>query len=195
MRSLLCAILLLCGSAEGLAQVRVLDATSLQAVEGVVLRGAAGILRISDAQGRLDVQRSTPADSVTLEHVAYWPLRLRVADLFQQGVVLLLPRSVALPEFVIAADRFKEPRRDVLEHLHVIDSRTLQRMDQPTTGDVLQQQGAVFLQKSQSGGGSPVIRGFEASRVLLVVDGVRLNNAIYRSGHLQDIMTVDPNAL
>lgn len=195
MRSLLCAILLLCGSAAGLAQVRVLDATSLQAVEGVVLRGATGILRISDGQGRLDVQRSTPADSVTLEHVAYWPLRLRVADLLQQGVVLLLPRSVALPEFVIAANRFKEPRRDVLEHLHVIDSRTLQRMDQPTTGDVLQQQGAVFLQKSQSGGGSPVIRGFEASRVLLVVDGVRLNNAIYRSGHLQDIMTVDPNAL
>ena len=51
------------------------------------------------------------------------------------------------------------------------------------------------IQKSQLGGGSPIIRGFEANRVLLVVDGVRMNNAIYRSGHLQNALTVDANAL
>jgi hemoglobin/transferrin/lactoferrin receptor protein len=51
------------------------------------------------------------------------------------------------------------------------------------------------MQRSQQGGGSPVIRGFEASRVLLMVDGVRMNNAIYRAGHLQNIITVDPNIL
>ena len=45
---------------------------------------------------------------------------------------------------------------------------------------------------SQQGGISPVLRGFEANRVLLVVDGVRLNNAIYRSGHLQNAGSVDP---
>ncbi len=49
--------------------------------------------------------------------------------------------------------------------------------------------------KSQQGGSSPVIRGFEASRVLLIIDGVRLNNAIYRSGHLQNAITVDQNML
>jgi hemoglobin/transferrin/lactoferrin receptor protein len=64
-----------------------------------------------------------------------------------------------------------------------------------TSADVLQQHTGIFLQKSQMGGGSPVIRGFEASRVLLVVDGVRMNNAIYRSGHLQNAITIDPNAL
>ncbi|NJN34367.1 MAG: TonB-dependent receptor plug domain-containing protein [Saprospiraceae bacterium] len=39
------------------------------------------------------------------------------------------------------------------------------------------------------------MRGFEASRVLLVVDGVRMNNLIYRSGHLQNAITVDQNML
>ena len=48
------------------------------------------------------------------------------------------------------------------------------------------------MQKSQQGGSSPVIRGFEASRVLLVIDGIRMNNAIYRGGHLQNSITVDP---
>jgi hemoglobin/transferrin/lactoferrin receptor protein len=68
-------------------------------------------------------------------------------------------------------------------------------MNTPTTADVLQNSGSVLVQKSQAGGGSPIIRGFEASRILLMVDGVRLNNAIYRSGHLQNIITVDANAL
>jgi outer membrane cobalamin receptor len=38
---------------------------------------------------------------------------------------------------------------------------------------------------------SPSIRGFEASRVLLLVDGVRMNNLIFRAGHLQNVITVD----
>jgi hemoglobin/transferrin/lactoferrin receptor protein len=50
----------------------------------------------------------------------------------------------------------------------------------------------VTIQKSQGGGGSPIIRGFEANRVLLMIDGVRMNNAIYRSGHIQNSLTVDP---
>jgi hemoglobin/transferrin/lactoferrin receptor protein len=35
----------------------------------------------------------------------------------------------------------------------------------------------------------------EANRILLVVDGVRMNNAIYRKGHLQNSITVSPNML
>jgi hemoglobin/transferrin/lactoferrin receptor protein len=40
------------------------------------------------------------------------------------------------------------------------------------SADVLSNSGSLFVQKSQQGGGSPSIRGFEASRVLLLVDGV-----------------------
>ena len=55
--------------------------------------------------------------------------------------------------------------------------------------------GTLAVQKSQQGGGSPIIRGFESSRILLLVDGVRMNNLIYRAGHLQNIVTVDKNML
>jgi len=64
-----------------------------------------------------------------------------------------------------------------------------------TSADLLQNTGGVNVQQSQQGGGSPVIRGFEANRVLLVVDGVRMNNAIYRSGHLQNAITIDANII
>ncbi len=39
------------------------------------------------------------------------------------------------------------------------------------------------------------MRGFEANKVLLVVDGVRLNNAIFRGGHLQNVLGIDANVL
>ena len=60
---------------------------------------------------------------------------------------------------------------------------------------MLSNSGSLFVQKSQQGGGSPVIRGFEASRVLITVDGVRMNNLIFRAGHLQNVITVDENML
>ena len=64
-------------------------------------------------------------------------------------------------------------------------------MNQSSTADVLAHSGNVFVQKSQLGGGSPIIRGFETNKVLLVIDGVRLNNAIYRGGHFQNVITMD----
>lgn len=59
--------------------------------------------------------------------------------------------------------------------------------------DALERSGEVFVQKSQLGGGSPVIHGMEANRLLLVVDGVRMNTAIFRAGHLQNLLRLDPN--
>ncbi len=64
-----------------------------------------------------------------------------------------------------------------------------------TTADVLQNSGQVTVQKSQQGGGSPILRGFEANKILIVVDGIRLNNLIFRGGHLQNIIGIDPLSL
>lgn len=101
---------------------------------------------------------------------------------------------VSLGEVVVFANKFPEKLRFVTQSIRVIKDKNALN-NQPNAGDVLLNSGAVFVQKSQQGGSSPVIRGFEASRVLLMVDGVRMNNAIYRSGHLQNIITVDNTIL
>jgi hemoglobin/transferrin/lactoferrin receptor protein len=61
--------------------------------------------------------------------------------------------------------------------------------------DALERTGEVFVQRSQLGGGSPVVRGFESNRLLLVVDGIRMNTAIFRAGHLQNLLRIDPNSV
>lgn len=98
--------------------------------------------------------------------------------------------SAILNEVVVYANKFPELFKHVAQTVKVIKDKNSLNF-QSNTGDILINTGSLFVQKSQQGGGSPVIRGFEASRVLLIVDGIRMNNAIYRSGHLQNIITVD----
>jgi len=100
-----------------------------------------------------------------------------------------------LDEVIFSANKFAEKKRFIVQRIDVISSRFIASVNAQNTGDLLINTGNVFVQKSQQGGSSPVIRGFEASRVLLVVDGIRMNNAIYRAGHLQNIITVDQNML
>ncbi len=104
-------------------------------------------------------------------------------------------QSDTLGAVIISATRTAQSRSAVAQQVQVITQRDIERANASTTADLLQNTGGVFVQRSQQGGGSPVLRGFEASRVLLVVDGVRMNNAIYRSGHLQNIISVDNAAL
>ena len=95
-------------------------------------------------------------------------------------------------EILVSAQRFDQKRKDSPRQIEVLSSKRLLELQPATLGDALINSGKVFVQKSQMGGSSPILRGFEASRVLMVVDGVRMNNATYRAGHLQDIITIDP---
>jgi len=100
-----------------------------------------------------------------------------------------------LDEVVISGSRFPDKRKDVAQKIDIIKIEAIQFSNSSTTADLIQQSGKILVQKSQQGGGSPIIRGFEASRVLLVVDGIRMNNAIYRAGHLQNVITLDPSLI
>jgi hemoglobin/transferrin/lactoferrin receptor protein len=104
-------------------------------------------------------------------------------------------KEISLDEVVISASNFAEKKKNIAQKIDVITAKTIAQINAQNTGDLLINTGKIFVQKSQQGGSSPVLRGFEASRVLLVIDGVRMNNAIYRSGHLQNVMTSDQNSL
>jgi hemoglobin/transferrin/lactoferrin receptor protein len=98
--------------------------------------------------------------------------------------------SKRLQDVVIYANKFPTLSKNIVQRVVALTDRVLLQQ-QANTADILTASGQVFVQKSQAGGGSPVVRGFEASRVLLMVDGVRMNSAIFRAGHLQNIITVD----
>jgi hemoglobin/transferrin/lactoferrin receptor protein len=80
----------------------------------------------------------------------------------------------------------------MIQKVELIGQDEIRSTNSQTTADALAQHAEVYVQKSQMGGGSPVLRGLEANRILLVVDGVRMNNAIFRGGNLQNVISIDP---
>lgn len=106
-----------------------------------------------------------------------------------------IKKSVDLDELVVSAYKTEELKRNIASQINIILSKQIKFDNPQTTADIIANTGQIMVQKSQQGGGSPVIRGFEANKILLVVDGVRMNNLIYRGGHLQNIITIDPNII
>lgn len=104
-------------------------------------------------------------------------------------------RLIGLNEIIISANKVAENKRFVAQQVQTVSAKQIGLLNAQSSADLLAQSGTVLVQKSQQGGGSPILRGFEASRVLLVIDGVRMNNLIYRSGHLQNVVTIDQNIL
>lgn len=100
-----------------------------------------------------------------------------------------------LKEVEIASTYFTDKKTNYSQEISVLNLSLFGNKAYQTTADYIEKSGKLFIQKSQQGGGSPIIRGFEASRILLKLDGVRLNNLIYRAGHLQNIISVDASLL
>ncbi|MDE6121310.1 MAG: TonB-dependent receptor plug domain-containing protein [Muribaculaceae bacterium] len=103
--------------------------------------------------------------------------------------------SINLEEIFVTGRRLHGDNLLIPQFVKTVESSRIEQMNPQTTADMLASDGLLSVQKSQQGGGSPSIRGFESSRVLLVVDGVRMNNLIYRAGHLQNIITIDPSII
>jgi hemoglobin/transferrin/lactoferrin receptor protein len=149
----------------------------------------------SNANGSAAISNLKLTDTLNISVRGYLPLKFMLEGNAAITKVQLQLKLVYLDEIIFSANKTEERKIDVPFSVSVITSKNIEFANQPTTAEVLQNTGAVFVQKSQMGGGSPILRGFEANKVLIVVDGIRMNNAIYRGGHLQDVITLDANML
>ena len=98
---------------------------------------------------------------------------------------------IRLNEITVSANRWEQPIKKIPQKISILTKEDALLYQPQTSADLLEATGDVFIQKSQMGGGSPMIRGFSANSLLLVVDGIRMNNAIYRSGNLHNIIQID----
>lgn len=188
---------LILGTLIGKSQnIQIVDKITLQPIPSVTLTNDQQKNIITDNNGKADLSPIMPTTYIACSAVGYNEQNLNMTQLQQQNYrVFLAEKSYDLNEVVVSASRFEEKKRDVAQQIVVLKSKELQFMSQQTSADVLQNSGNVFVQRSQMGGGSPVLRGFEANKVLIVVDGVRMNNAIFRGGHLQNVITMDNSVI
>lgn len=150
-------------------------------------------------RGEADLSElNLPGDTnrLIISSLGYEVLRLTFADLRKKDFKLFLePAALSLNQVVISANRWQQSSRELPFRIATLKRREALLYHPANSADLIGQTGEVFIQKSQQGGGSPMIRGFATNRLLLAVDGIRMNNAIFRSGNLQNIISLDPYAI
>ena len=171
------------------------DKSSLKSISNAIIQLDDSSKIEANTKGKFDLSDISKSKSITIKAIGYFPLVVETSTLSKESVLFLEEKAYETEEVVVSASKFEEKQSDVPQQTMIIKSKDLEYMNAQTSGDVLQQSGNVYVQKSQLGGGSPILRGYEANKVLIVVDGVRMNNAIYRGGHLQNVITLDNNAL
>ncbi|MET2986460.1 TonB-dependent receptor [Aureibaculum conchae] len=149
---------------------------------------------VSGKNGKVDISKFKYNDILSFKHVTYIEYEVLKRQI-TTDTIFLRSTSHHLEEVFLSTSKSIESRKRIAEQIDVFSIKDIQRVAPQTSADMLAEMPGIKVQKSQFGGGSPVLRGMEANRVLLVVDGVRMNNAIYRKGHLQNSITVSPNML
>ena len=179
-------------------EILILDGVTGFPLEGVALFNSEKTKAIiTNQEGKAPLSVFSEGDSLNIQFYGFETLKIFLGTQeFKNGVSMALePKDQTLEEVILSVGRNAVTRKQIAEKVAVIDAQTIE-LQRPSTGaDLVGLSPGVRIQKSQGGGGSPVIRGFEANRILMVVDGVRMNNAIYRSGHLQNAITVNPNTV
>ena len=198
MHKYILAFVALCLGCTLLAQtVTVKDATTLEPIEWAKLSSEQPRAFITtNAKGQADISSFTDAQRIVVQSMGYKMQVFNFAQLRKAGfVVLLYPSQLNLSEVVVSATRWSQSTEDIPQKVASITPREVQLQNPQNAADLLAISGKVFIQKSQQGGGSPMIRGFATNRLLYAVDGVRMNTAIFRSGNIQNVINIDPFAV
>ncbi len=197
MKYFFCTLLLLVSTFTFGQNVKVLDDETGKVVKNVNIFNEINTISLStDNDGFAEITSIKENEIIYFSHLSYAVYKVKKSKLRKQKFIVYLKKeSEELDEIVISSFKKAEKAKRIAEQIAVLSSKDIQKISPQTSADLLATIPGIKVQKSQFGGGSPVIRGMESNRVLLVVDGVRMNNAIYRKGHLQNSITLSPNLL
>ncbi len=149
----------------------------------------------TDELGQADFSEFTDLEKIEIRFYGYKTYFGSYQEIESQSFVIKLnPSTIALEQAVVSATKWAQSRQDVPARITSVTEAERSLLNPQTAADLLGISGEVFIQKSQQGGGSPMIRGFSTNRLLYTIDGVRMNTAIFRSGNLHNVISLDPFA-
>ena len=175
-------------------EVTILDQRTNEPIVGVnIYNNSKTKIFVSDVNGKVLINIFNDNEKITFQHISHIKLTYIKSQIPQ--VVYLKMKPQYLDEIVISVSKFEQSKREVPQKIISIKAEEIFFTNPQTSADLLRNNGQVFMQKSQLGGGSPMIRGFSTNRLLIMVDGVRMNNAIFRGGNFQNVISINPFAI
>jgi len=159
-----------------------------------VFAGAACLMlspALAQEQGRTAEEPETPAETPTERGSGEPTAETEFAE--ERAAE---PRALArLDPVVVTATRRERSLFDAPAMADVVTSLDIDEHMYRTTPEALRDIPGIMVQKTGHGQGSPYIRGFTGFRNLLLIDGIRLNNSVFRDGPNQYWNTVDPYSI
>ena len=182
------------GSAQ---EIRVLDFYTKEPIINVaVFNTDKSKTALSELDGSCDISIFSNNERITFKHISYEVFKSSKSQLLRNNArAYMILKPEQLDEVVMSISKWEQQKKDIPNKIASLDARAIAFANPQTSADLLQNSGKVFVQKSQMGGGSPMIRGFATNRLLLTVDGVRMNNAIFRGGNIQNVISIDPYSI
>lgn len=190
-------LLLACGYYAQAQVITITDNQSAKPLEMVMLASETSkAYLISNADGQVDITELKDAENIQIRLLGY-QTQVKSYQQIQEAdfKVQMELTNINLDQVVVSATRWRQESRDIPAKIATISAQDVAFQNPQTAADMLNLSGKVYIQKSQQGGGSPMIRGFATNRLLYTVDGVRMNTAIFRGGNLQNVINLDPFAM
>jgi len=151
---------------------------------------------LTNFDGKAEISKFGRSEILVFKHLSHLEYKTNMAEIqLKNNRVYLTQDQNMLQKVVLSVAKFAQKKQDIPQQIVSISSEEIRFSNSQTAADLLESSGQVFVQKSQLGGGSPMIRGFSTNRLLITVDGVRMNTAIFRSGNLQNVISIDPFAV
>ena len=177
-------------------KITIFDDESNEPLSGATLSSSnAKIYAITNSKGQADISNFIGISKIIIQSLGYETVSMSYNQLELASFQLRLsPSLLKMDEIVVSANRFKQHSVDIPAKITPITKKEIALQNPQTAADLLTISGKVFMQKSQQGGGSPMIRGFATNRLLYAIDGIRMNTAIFRGGNIQNVISLDPFA-
>ena len=173
-------------------KISIIDEITAQPVTNVAIFSYTPPLStITNPRGIADISIFKGVDSIHIKHMSYKEVIMSYEELSSVKSIILQVNNFSLEEVIISANRWEQNNLEVPLRIEKMTQKEIQFLNPQTSADLLAAGGYAYIQKSQLAGGSPILRGFATNRVLLVVDGIRMNNAIFRTGNLQNVISLD----
>jgi len=150
---------------------------------------------VSDTNGQFTITYSEKeAFTLFISCLGFETLQLELSGKVVKNSleIKLQPTTIQLNKsIIVTASKNKLLSHKIPEAVSVLTKEELRYNAPRSMAEALIGVPGVWMQKTNHGGGSPFLRGLTGNQTLLLLDGIRLNNAAFRYGPNQYFNTID----
>jgi len=169
LKNIVCGVflILICSSA-GAQELTIFDEESKTPIKHVQvdIKGKRVKSLFTDANGKLTLYGCEYSDTLIVNHVIYGKSEFSYKSLTDNNFTLYLKQNFFEMDPIDIINT-REKAISTPQKVRTISQEEIRFESPANSASLLESSGQILVQKSQQGGGSPIIRGFEANRVLL----------------------------